>query len=262
MKIWEFVKEIENIAPVDLQESWDNSGWQISLGDREIRKVLFCLDVTKDVVEEAVISGANLIVSHHPLMFAATKKISADDFIGEKIIDLIKNNIDVYSAHTNFDECSNGNNEYTAGLLGLQNIEKIYYNNAYQFGRTADLPYSMSLMKLAEYVAEKLQMDKRQIRFSGAADMMISRVAICTGAGSEITEIARNVGCQAVITGDVSHHKAVDAVQMGLGVIDATHYDTEINFKMNIMRLLNEKFGNDVVMIASEVEKNPFSSIV
>ena len=149
IKISDVINEIEKIASLSLQEDWDNSGRQISLGDRDVRKVLLCLEVTSNVVEEAVVEGANLIVSHHPLIFSPLKSVDSENFMGDKIISLIKNNIDVYSAHTNFDEADGGNNDYTSQLLGLQNIEKIYYNNSWQFGRTGILQDTMSLSELA-----------------------------------------------------------------------------------------------------------------
>lgn len=262
IKISDVINEIEKIASLSLQEDWDNSGRQISLGDRDVRKVLLCLEVTSNVVEEAVVEGANLIVSHHPLIFSPLKSVDSENFLGDKIISLIKNNIDVYSAHTNFDEADGGNNDYTSQLLGLQNIEKIYYNNSWQFGRTGILRDTMSLSELALTVSEKLGIPKELLRYVGDPNKKIKKVAVCTGAGSELLYMAKYLGCDAVITGDVGHHKALDSLEQGICIIDGTHFGTEINFSENLRAKLEANMGKELKMICSSVEKSPFNSLV
>lgn len=262
IKISEIIKELEKIAPLELQEEWDNSGWQVRGRDRDVRKILLCLDVTKDVVEEAVTEGFNLVISHHPMIFTPIKSLDADSVQGEKIIDLIKHNIDVYSAHTNFDEADGGNNDYVSQALNLQNIEKIYYNGSWQFGRTGTLKEPVKLKDFVSYMAERLDMPKEFIRFSGNPEKFINKVAICTGSGSDLIYKASDLDCQAVITGDVTHHKAIDALEMGLAVIDGTHFWTEINFTENLKYRLKEKFEDNIEILRSDVEKNPFLNII
>ena len=113
---------IEMSAPLASQEGWDNSGWQIHLGNPEINRILVTLEVNEEVVEEAVSENVQLIVSHHPLIFGGIKKVDTETCTGSMICRLIQHGINVYATHTPFDKCEGGNNDYLADLLELQDI--------------------------------------------------------------------------------------------------------------------------------------------
>ena len=126
-------------APLPLQDGFDNAGLQIGLTDAEVTGVLLCLDVTEKIVEEAVASGCNLIVSHHPLIFSPLKKITGATYVERCVIKALSNGVAIYSAHTNIDNAPNGVNYRIAEKLGLQNLKIL-------------VPKENSLLKLSVYV--------------------------------------------------------------------------------------------------------------
>ena len=122
MRIDDFIREVENIAPLELQESWDNSGIQIRAGNNEISKVLVALEINERVIDEAIGAGADMILTHHPLIFREIKSVDSNDVIGNHIVKLIRRGISVYSSHTPFDKCIGGNNDYLGSILGIEDI--------------------------------------------------------------------------------------------------------------------------------------------
>ncbi|MCX8130634.1 MAG: Nif3-like dinuclear metal center hexameric protein [Clostridia bacterium] len=125
IKCKDIVSFLEKLAPPDLAEDWDNVGLILGSSRQVVEKVLVCLDVTDKVAEEAVSNGIDLIVSHHPLIFKEMKRITEDDFKGKLIYNLIKNNISVYSAHTNLDVADGGINECLAEIIGLREVKNL-----------------------------------------------------------------------------------------------------------------------------------------
>jgi dinuclear metal center YbgI/SA1388 family protein len=118
-------KYMNEIAPLSLAEEWDNAGLMIGGKSDTVKKIMVCLDVTSKVVKEAVEKNVDLIVSHHPLLFKPLKRILKDEFKGKILYELIKNNIAVYSAHTNLDVSDGGLNQYLAEYIGLKRIQNL-----------------------------------------------------------------------------------------------------------------------------------------
>lgn len=125
MKCSDIIKFIEEFAPPELAEDWDNVGLMVGSREDTIKKVMVCLDVTPQVIEAAEVANVNLIVSHHPFIFKGLKRINREDLKGKMIIELIKKGINVYSAHTNLDATYGGINQYLSGLLGLKNLKNL-----------------------------------------------------------------------------------------------------------------------------------------
>ena len=121
-KINEIIACIEQIAPLAYQETWDNCGLQVGNPNQEVKAVLLCVDVTENVLDEAINKSANLIISHHPLLFKGIKKLTGKTYIERVVIKAIQHNIAIYSAHTNMDKCIGGINYRLAEKLGLKNI--------------------------------------------------------------------------------------------------------------------------------------------
>ena len=122
MNINDFIARVEQIAPLELQEEWDNSGWQIKLTDGDISKVMIALEVSSEVAYEAIAQGANLLLVHHPLIFGKIARVDNNNITGKLIIELIKHGISVYSTHTPFDKCTGGNNDYLGKVIGLEDV--------------------------------------------------------------------------------------------------------------------------------------------
>lgn len=219
--------------PENLQEGWDNSG--LITGDRakEISKVLVCLDVTSDTVAEAVDFGANLIISHHPLIFSPIKSIVENQGSGSILRSLIQNDIAVYSMHTNFDKAQGGMNDLLCEKLGLVSPreytpEELVMPNkksCENFGRVAKLCDPMTLDEFADFV--KISLDCRALKLFGDGDDRVSKIALCTGSGGDMIYAAYNSGADVYLTADLGHHDAQTAAELGLNLIDAGHFETE-----------------------------------
>lgn len=261
MKLYDIISRLDSIVPENMQETWDNSGVQINCGNREIKKALVALEITFEVIEEAVREKADMIITHHPLIFTGIKSIDADEVKGRYIIDLINNGISVYSMHTNFDRAHGGNNDYIAQLLDLDGTAPLIVDGCGDEITRAGICSQMSLAELAHKLACGLGIDDRFISITGEPDTPVGKVGICSGAGSEYIEPAMMNGCDVFITGDVKYHEAVNAREMGMCVIDAGHFGTERIFPEAFTELMYSNEFTEVDFIISSVDINPFEKI-
>ena len=365
MKLNNLVKKIENKYPLNLAYNWDNVGLIVGDFDNDIKRILVTLEANESIIEEAIENKIDLIVTHHPFIFKKINKINTKDLKGRLIHKLIKNDIALYSMHTNFDIAIDGLNDYFMEIMGFKNtkildvthsdtlykiavyvpvsheiivrealgeagagyignyshctfntqgigtfkpeddanpfigtvgeiesvkevkIETIvpskllqktidnmikshpYEEVAYDvyklenkgesvgLGRYVSLNDKISLQDLCEEIKLKLNMD--HIRVVGELDTKIKKVAVVTGAGSDMVSLAKSKNCDVIITGDVKYHEAQDALDMGMCIIDCGHFDTEDIFKDVMKRFLDKL--EDVEVIKSEVNLNPFKII-
>ena len=261
---------IEKIAPRELQETWDNSGFQIEFGDTSADRVLTCLELNMDILREAQALSCSMIVTHHPLIFSGIRKISRGDAEGDMVIELIKSGISVYSCHTPFDKAKGGNNDMLARAIGLvslknlagENVEEpekmMERNSMFDIGRIGKFRNAVSVSEAAEMLCENLDIDRHKIRWTGNPGRTVKTVGICTGAGIEFAEAAASKGCELFITGDIKHHEAQKAETMGIAVIDAGHYGTEKSFGENMRSLLQKHLGGKVEIFAASRSTDPF----
>ena len=152
MKYRELINLLEVIAPVEPYRDIDNSGEQIYTGKEDINRVLVCLEINRDIIKEALEKGADMIITHHPLIFTPEYRISSDEFPGRYAVDAIKNDISVYSSHLSFDFAPEGNNDYIAKLLNLFVNEK----GSMERGYYGMLPEPMDLEGACRHVEECL----------------------------------------------------------------------------------------------------------
>lgn len=251
----ELIRAIEDFAPLDLAEEWDNSGIQIDMGYHDSDNVLVALEITDKVIDEAMDIEANCIVTHHPLIFTSTSSIDYRDNSGRYIERLIRAGISVYSSHTPFDKAEGGNNDYFGKLLGFEGISHFSDDNGYL--RKADLPEEKFFGDIIKEAAEALGLNVRLLRAVGDPETKISRVGWCTGSGAEFIQDAALEGCQLYITGDVKYHDAQLAKGLGISVLDAGHYGTEKCFVENMAEILRK--GTALNVIESKIDINPFS---
>lgn len=257
MKIREFIKEVEKIAPLFLQEEWDNSGFQIKLTDGEITKVLVALEINKQVVYDAILNKVDLILTHHPLIFGKINKIDSNDVIGNLITQLISHNISVYSTHTPFDKTDGGNNDYFGKLLKLQDIE-LMPSEQTGFCRVGYLSGDGILAgEFIDYVSRTLKIDKRFFNYAGFAETPVKKIGWCTGAGADFIQAAKEASCDMFITGDLKYHQAQLAREIGMNVLDCGHFATEQIFCENIMSKLDKLENIDIIQC--DVNLNPFA---
>jgi len=252
VKCQDIINYIESIAPPQLAENWDNSG--MMLGDRNsiVNKVIVCLDVTPGVADEAISASADLILSHHPLIFKGIKSIIQGNLTSGTIIKLLKNDVAVYSAHTNLDAAREGVNDNLAKVLELTDIK---YLNEGGIGRVGNLTAPAVLKDFIQAVKKQLNIDS--IRVIGNMDKKIRRVSVFSGSfDGNWTDIIRE-GSDVLVTGDIKHHTALEALELGLTIIDAGHYATESAMLPRLIEMLSNRFPG-MSIIRNTVERNPF----
>lgn len=223
MKIKEIIRKIEAKFPPEGAMEWDNVGLLLGSGESEVKKVLLTLDITYDIIEQASDAGAELILSHHPVMFSPIQKITADTEIGKMLLLAAENKINLYAAHTNCDAAPTGINAYLAELFELENAVPLEESG---LGRIGSLKEEMKFFDFAGLVCKKL--NTPHVRYCGDERHRVKRVAIGSGACSDCIARAYELGADVMITGDTKYHEMLDAVAMGINVIDAGHYPTEI----------------------------------
>ena len=362
MKLNDLIKQIEKKYPLSLAYDWDNVGLLVGDFESEIKKVLVTLEANENVIDEAIENNVDLIVTHHPFIFKKINKINTRDLKGRLIHKLIKNDIALYSMHTNFDIAFDGLNDYFMEIMGFKNtkildvtnsqtlyklavyvpkthelvlrdalgeagagyignyshctfntpgigtfkpdentnpfigtvgqieeveevkietivpqsilqktIDKMLKAHPYEevaydiyklenkgesvgLGRYASLDVQTNLQALCEKI--KLKLNMNHIRVVGDLNTKIKKVAVVTGAGSDMVRLAKSKNCDVIITGDVKYHEAQDALDMGMTMVDCGHFDTEDIFKDVMKRFLDSVEG--VEIIRSEINLNPF----
>lgn len=207
---------VGEIAPFELAEAWDNVGLLAGHPDWSVDRVLVALDLTPGALREAVEIGAQLIVTHHPILFTGRKNLREDDGEGALLTELVRAKIALIAAHTNYDNAPGGLNDVLAEALGLKDVVPL--ENGLRAGTFAGDDAS-----LAALAAERLGGQPRLYRGARA----IHKVAVCGGAGGSFWPLAHAAGCDAYLTGEVRHHEALAATAAGLTLVEAGHYYTE-----------------------------------
>jgi len=238
---------INSIAPFDTQEEWDNSGHLVGDFRKEVKKCVMALDATRDVCRFACDVGADLLLTHHPVIFGGITDVKSDSVV----YTLANSGVAAVSAHTNFDLADGGINDSLAEILGLSNPRHIDGTLIV----AGELENEMSIDDLAEFVSDRL--DVAGIRYTDT-DKLIKTVAVGGGACEEYTELASQYA-DVLITGDMKYHKMLDASESGFTVISAGHYETEYAAFMMLKNKL-EKLFTDVEFISAN-QQNPIKSI-
>lgn len=245
---------MEELCPNELAEDWDNCGVQINTEFQHVEKVLVSLEVTDQVIAEAVEQNVDLIVTHHPLIFGSYRKIDSETVLGRYLNQLIRAGISVYSCHTSFDIMEGGNNDYLGEVLGLAEVEP--FENGNPFCRKGITPTEITFQNFIHQVSEALGVSARFFSATGDLSRNITSVGWCTGAGAEFMEEALEEGCDLYITGDLKYHDAQNAKALDLCVLDAGHYGTEKIFVDNMAELLGRKTNCEI--LKSKIDINPF----
>ena len=231
---------MNRIAPKNLAEEWDNPGLLVGAPSQEIKKILICLDISDEIINHAVEINAQMIVTHHPMIFRAIKNIRTDLPLGKKIRELIKHDISVFAAHTNLDSAIGGVNDVLAEKLGLTDVKT--FEEEISLGRIGRLEKPMTAEEFANHVKKALNADN--VRLVKAGDFTIKKVGICGGAGSEFISKAKFLGADAFVTGDVKYHEAQSAFDNKIHVVDAGHFATEFPIVHALAERLKEEFNH------------------
>lgn len=222
---------LDEKAPFDSQLGFDNSGFLVGRGDKRVAHILVALDITQEVVDEAIRLGADLIVSHHPVIWEAPKSVTDETLLGRKLLALIQHDIAAICAHTNLDAAIDGVNDALAAALGLEGTEllKVYghYADGTPFGieRIGTLPGEAG--SLTDFAAEvKKKLGSGGVRYVDAG-RPVHRVAVGGGSCSGSIRDVLAAGCDTFVTADVKYDGFLDAKALGLNLIDAGHFPTE-----------------------------------
>lgn len=245
------VKEIytalDMFAPFETQAEFDNAGFLVGRGDREVSRVLVALDITDAVIEEAKQLGVQLLVAHHPLVFEPVHSVTDESLTGNKLLKLAEYGIAAICAHTNLDACKGGINEVLAGVLGLSNLEQLHCEGEDRFGR----PYGIGRVGIfesannvkvkcfAEFVKETLS--AAGVRYVDAGKP-VYRVAVGGGSCGSMLADAIAAGCDTFVTADVKYNVFLDAAELGINLLDAGHFATEDVAMQPLCNLLTAKF--------------------
>ena len=253
-KVRDVVRAIEEFAPLSLQEGWDNSGLCIGSEDADVTSVLLGLDCTPELVDEAVACGADMIVTHHPLIFSGLKKITPDTLVGEAVIKAIKAGISIYAAHTSADKVIAGVSGAMAARLGLQNVRILDEDGeGTGLGVVGDLPEPVTAEDAVKLVKESFRLPA--LRASRPVEGKISRVAMCGGSGGSLIGAAVASGAQLYLSGDISYHNFF--TREGFMIMDIGHYESEIEIVDILFSLLRKNFPTFAVRITQNIYSNP-----
>jgi len=245
MKCSEIFEYLTNLYPLELAMDWDNSGFLIGRSDKEVKNVLVVLDITNEVLEYARAKDIDLIVSHHPIIFSALKRVTDETLLGNYILKILKNDICVIAMHTNFDIAKGGMADICSERLGLSNTCVFERTNVCDgeelgIGKIGDLKKDMSLDELIKLVKTKFDLSHVSVFGRENINSNIRRVAISPGSGKGMYKYAVK-RADVLITGDITHHDGLDAANDGVCIIDATHYGLE--------HLFIEKVKSDLIKL-------------
>ena len=245
---------IEEFAPLAIQEKWDNSGLCIGSADAPVTSVLLGLDCTPELVDEAIECGADMIVTHHPLIFSGLKKITPDDMVGQAVFKAIKAGISIYAAHTNADKVIAGVSGAMAAKLSLKDVQILDEDGeGTGLGVVGNLPEPMTAQQAVELVKERFSL--QAVRTSRPVEGMIERVAMCGGSGGSLIAAAKASGAQLYLSGDISYHNFFTSE--GFMIMDIGHYESEIEIVDIFSSLLKKNFPTFAVRITQNLNSNP-----
>ena len=254
MKVKDIIRVIEEFAPLSIQESWDNSGLCIGSPEDVVSSVLLGLDCTPELVDEAIACGADMIVTHHPLIFSGLKRISPDNPVGEAVMKAIKAGISIYAAHTSADKVIAGVSGAMAAKLGLEDVRILDEDGeGTGLGVVGNLPEPLSAEEAIRLVKDSFGL--KAMRASRPVDGMISRIAMCGGSGGSLIGAAMKSGAQLYISGDISYHNFF--TREGFMIMDIGHYESEIEIVDILFSLIKKNFPTFAVRITQNIYSNP-----
>ena len=240
MKVRELMGLLEELCPLSYACDWDNSGLQVGRLDAEVSRIMIALDLTDEVITAAVNSGCGLILTHHPLLFSPLRQVSGENIPGRYVLRLAESGMACVSMHTNFDVAPGCMADLAAKRLGLRDTVPVEPVGDGGIGKVGNLPEAFCLPSIILY-------DKGEI------NRPISRVGILPGSGKGEIGLARALGAEVYVTGDMGHHPALDAMAEGLAVLDAGHYGLEWIFMEFMENYLRERLPQEM-----EIRTAPF----
>ncbi len=222
MTVKQLYEKFERLLPASESEAWDNDGLMCAPdGEKEVKRALVTLDVTEDIVDYAIESGFDLIVSHHPLIFRPVKSINEDDHVSRKIIKLVANGISVFSFHSRADKAVGGVNDRLANLLGI--FDPVPFGEG-MLGRIGEIEEECTAEDFAYRVKQAINSDS--VKYVDALNT-VKCVAVVGGDGKDFVKDAIESGADTFVSGRLSYNLMAEGAEMGVNLIEAGHYFTE-----------------------------------
>lgn len=256
MKLQNVIQALENIAPLNLAEEWDNVGLLVNpLRSRNVKNILLAIDLTEAVADEAIAEKIDLIIAYHPILFRPVNRLNAGNAYDRTVMKLIQKNIAVFSPHTALDAVIGGVNDWLADGVGegeVSVLQTIPGSDAGQ-GRLVELKRPVKLKTLAQRIKKHLGLKNLRIAQS-AKDAPVQTVALCAGAG---TDAFKDVQADCYLTGEMSHHNVLAATLGGSHVILCEHTNTERGYLPVFRKILAKALGKGVDISISEIDSDP-----
>lgn len=255
-RLKEICDHLEQFAPLNLQESYDNAGLILGDEDQEIISILLTLDSLESIVDEAIEKNCQLILAHHPIIFGGLKQIRNSHYVEKTVRKAIKNDIAIYAAHTNLDNIRKGVNKKISDKLELKNpqiLKPKSLDAEIGSGMIAELGNEMNEGEFMRYVIDKMEL--HGLRHTNSLNKAIKKVALCGGAGSFLIRDAIASGADAFISSDIKYHEFFEANNQIL-ILDIGHYESERFTSEIFHKVISEKFPN-IALQFSEVDTNP-----
>ncbi|MCD4713734.1 MAG: Nif3-like dinuclear metal center hexameric protein [Clostridiales bacterium] len=256
------LKIIDQIAPFETADSWDNVGLLVGNENQVVNRILIALDLTEEVLNEAIEEGFDLIVTHHPIIFSPLRKITTADRIGKILIETIQNEIAVIAAHTNLDKVfSNGINRYLADSLELEHLQILMpegENLGYGYGHgiVGNLGSVLSFEEFISKVKKVFQIDHLKVSNS-SDDKKVRKIVISSGASSDFITQAIITQADVFITSDLKYHECQNVIGTNLTLVDVGHYESESVYLDHFKAIIDDRISDknyDVFTKVSETE--------
>ena len=261
----QIINFLRRFAPVELAEEWDNVGLLVGVKAGNVSRIMTCLTLTPDVAREAIEKQADLVVSHHPVMFRPIQRLTDESVEGTMLWEVIRHGIAVYSPHTGYDSAAEGINQQLATLLQLQEVAPLRPlpsaedtpaepRTAFGAGRYGRLPQPVTLGEFLQTVKQQLRIENLQ--YVGSLDARIEQVGIACGAAAEFLTDAHRLGCQLLLTGEARFHDCLHARGLGMAMVLPGHYASERPAMEVLAGILTGEFP-ELTVWASEAECDP-----
>lgn len=246
MKSIDILHALSKDMPPSLAMDWDNVGLLLGRREKQVRKVMIGLDPSTAVLEEATRKGADLIITHHPLIFSPLKRIVDEDIVGARIIHILQEDMAYIAMHTNYDVANDCMADIAAERIGLEGVplevtETLEKNGVVRelgIGKVGELEREYSLEELVKKIKEAFGLSHVRIYGAEKAGEKIRKAAISPGSGKGMYVFAKKAGAQVLISGDITHHEGLDAAESGITLIDAGHYGLEHIFMEDMKKRL------------------------
>ena len=278
MKVKDIIAAVEEFAPACIQAEYDNTGLQVGSPEQEVHGVLIGFDCTAALVEEAVRRGCDMILTHHPLIYHPIRNLYPEDPGAAAVMAAVKNGVAVYGCHTSADKTPGGVSFALAEKIGLKDVRVLApempgqaghdgviagghdgviagsTGNPIGFGAVGDLPEALPSVEAVALVKKAL--GTPAVRCSAPTGCPVSRIAVCGGSGTSLIPAARKAGAQMYVCGDVSYHYFFQPE--GFMVVDAGHFETEVEITEVLLSVIRKKFPTFVTLISENIGKaNP-----